>query len=280
MVRRGLRPAMMALLAAALLVAACGGDDKKDDKGNDQARASGAATVAATATAAATTTETPRTAAATATASGGQAERVIAADCLKGLSSYRYSGKLKLTLPGDAGGAVGDALGDISFSGAFAAPDRATTKIDLRGQGFETVTIGSDSWTRIGSGPWTRSDAGGLGAGAFAFNPNDFCRDNLANLSDAGVKPTRDRVNGADALKYEFDKQAIGRLSLAGGAGREGLDALPDNTRLTLWVTEKERWPLRVTLTGDSKSASQATFNIEFNITDLNKGDVTIEAPK
>lgn len=271
-----LRRLALALAASAVLLAACGGDKKKDESKavNSVATAASSATEAARQAAA---TATPAARAATATASAAApAEPVIAADCLKNVKSYRYEGKIQLKLPAGAtaGALPGLELNDISFSGAFVEPDRNQFKVDLGFTSFETVQIGNDTWTRLGGAGWQKSNEGGV-----SFSPDQFCRANLTELNKANVKPTKDKVNGVDALKYEFDKNAIVRVNNIFGNG-SALPDLPDNTRMTLWVSEKERWPLKMTLTGDRAGSDPYNIKFEFNLTDLNKGGITIEAPK
>jgi hypothetical protein len=250
---------LLVVALAALLFAACGGDDKKSGE-------SGSGTSAGT------------------TAQGGSPtardDSLATTNCLKDVKSYRFEGKLSFRLPSGTAASVGTQQGDFTFSGAFVAPDRSQIKADLAGFSFEQVQIGSDAWTRIGNGGWTKSAADS--SGGFSFTPESFCESNLTELNKAGVKPTRDKVNGVNALKYEFDRNALNRLNDLFGNSDSAADltTLPDNTKLTLWVTEKERWPVRMTLTGDGKvNNEQLAFNMQFNVTDINK-DIKIEAPR
>jgi hypothetical protein len=262
-----------------VLAAACGGGGDKDTNKKDEGSSAAIGAVPATSRAA---TEAARqaTAAPSAAAGIGQTEQIVAADCLKGVKAYRFDGKMALKLPSgtSAGPVAGLDLNDISFSGAFVAPDRSQFKIQIAGGAFETINIGNDQWTKIASSPWIKS----TGSGDALFSPDSFCRSNLKDLEKAGVKPTKDKVSGVDALKYEFDKKALGKLnSVFGGGNTSPLPDLPENTKMVLWVTEKEHWPVRVTLSGEQKTGSDPySLSIEFNITDLNKGDISIEAPK
>jgi hypothetical protein len=266
---------ILALAASAAVIAACGGDDKKKD---EQPVSGSVATAAPAATEAARqATAQPTTAARAATSTAvAQGEQVIATDCLKSVKSYRYEGKIQLKLPAgaSAGALPGLELNDIAFSGAFVEPDRNQFKVDLGFTSFETVTIGKEAWTRLGGAGWTKSNDGGV-----SFSPDQFCQANLTELNKANVKPSKDKVNGVDALKYEFDKNAIVRVNnIFGGSG--ALPELPDNTRMNLWVTEKERWPVKMTLTGSRTGTDPYNINFEFNLTDINKGGITIEAPR
>lgn len=259
------------LLAVLALAAACGGKENKSSQA-PPAGAGGAsmATVAPTEAARPAATPTP------ADTSGGQ---VVAADCLKSVRSYRYSGTLKVKGASQPAAAV--ALDNVRFSGAFVAPDRSQAKVELAGQSFETVRIGADTWTRFGTGDWVKGNVGGA---APLFSPDDFCSGSLVqlnrtDLARAGVKATKERVNGMDALRYEFDKQAIQRLERLFG-GQSDLQSLPDNLKLTLWVTEKEHWPVKVVLSGEAKDRpDQLSIELEYTITDLNK-EIRIEPPR
>ncbi len=253
---------LVAALAAVLVLAvACDRDKKQNQKD---------AAVAQTAL--------PSGAAATANGPAGP-DRVIAADCLKGLTSYRFGGKVAALLPAGSGGGMINALGDITFAGDVVAPDRSRTKLDVSGQSFEVITIGADSWTRFGAVPWTKSSDAPPELG---FTPDSICRASLTNLNDPGNRPTEERLNGVDTLRYEFDREAIaqGGGLFGGNDGGAFLRGLPDNTRMMVWVTPKERWPLKVTINGRQKTASEETFvAIEFTLTDLNKSDIKVTPP-
>jgi hypothetical protein len=56
--------------------------------------------------------------------------------------------------------------------------------------------------------------------------------------------------------------------------------ALMGPLRVTLWVTEKEKWPLRFTIVSERGSTDAGSFKTELNITDFNKDDIRIEAPR
>jgi hypothetical protein len=255
-----------------VVLAACGGDKKKEDGSSSAAATQSGAESAQQATTA--PTEAARQA--TASPAPTQTERVIAADCLKGVKSYRYEGKVRLKLPtGQSSGLpAGIELNDVAFTGAYVAPDRSQFKVELGPTTFETIAIGNDEWTKFGPSGWIKSP----GTGGLAFNPDSFCRTNLSDLDRAGVKPSKDKVNGRDALRYEYDKKTISRLNNLFGGGP--LPELPDNTKVTLWVTESEHWPIRVTLAGDRSGADPYAINFEFNLTDLNKDDIKIDAPR
>lgn len=191
-------------------------------------------------------------------------------DCFSAVKSYRYSFELKAPSGGGAG--AGPGTGNISFSGAFVAPNRSQMKIDFGGFIEETVMIGDDSWSRAEKGAWVKSDDSY--SSTSSFSPNEFCQSALTDVAASGAKAAKEKVGGIDTLRYEFGKEAAGRLSakLPGG--------VPDNTKVTLLITEAERLPVKLTMVGDQKSGPNAgSFSLAFNLTDMNKS-IAINPPK
>jgi len=205
-------------------------------------------------------------------------EQVVADDCLQGTEAYRYNGELQIEGVSDLWKlAVPVGFGDASFHGAVGPPDRYQFRFEAADQVNEVVKIGSVIWAKGDNGRFIEGDAG----------PEDvpfvdvYCRSELLELNQTEVEPSKDRVNGVDALRFEFDKQELVRLyRLADGTDdAEAVETLPDNTKLTVWATERERWPVKVVMTGDAQGDPELpTFNLEINVTDLND-DITIEAP-
>ncbi len=254
----------LVLAIALLLLVACGGG-KKENK-----------SAAAPTTPTTTATPAPRQApTGTTTAAGG---RLVGDDCLRGAKSYRYRGTVQAQLPEDQGGGFLNSLGDVTFEGEFVAPDRSHTRLSAQAQTFEVVTIGADAWVRFGNGPWSQA---GNNSGPFSvFSPGGICRDVLSSLDGAGVTPTRETVNGVPALRYDFDKQAIGRLNLFGGRDTSAVtQVLPDNTNLTVWLTEKDRWLTRFSLTGSQQGVNATSIAVDLNVTDFNDPTISVEQP-
>jgi len=233
---------MWVAVAAALLTAACNGYG--DDSDDEQA---------------------------------GDTGEVVADDCLEGTEAYRYNGKFRI----EGGGELAEALaplGNANFRGAFVAPDRHETRIEARGETVEAVVIGSDLFAKRGNGRFIK-ETDDAGPEDIPFDMNEFCRSELLELNQTEVEPSKDRVNGVDALRFEFDKQELVRLDRLAGGRDPSFEALPENTKLTVWVTEKEHRPVKVVQTGDAEGDPDlATFDMEINITDLNK-DIEIEPP-
>lgn len=264
----------LSIAASGLLVlsiACSGGDDNKTDSGS-----------AAPAPAAATTSAAGNVAGG-ASGSGAASGTTVAgtatsSDCFGGLNTYRYNGTLRLKAPAGLGL---PSMDNVKLSGASVAPDRLHTRIEL-GSGandsIEAITIGKDMYSRQGTGAWTRStsDAGG----AFNFKPSDFCQFNPAMLEQAGIKPTKEKVSGADALTYRISKQDLEKLDQALGGQAGALTGLFDVFEMSVSFTERERWPLRMRLTAEQRSSEAIAMSFEFNFADHNKSDIKVEAPR
>lgn len=194
--------------------------------------------------------------------------------CLANLRSYRYSGTIAIRLPAGAGAGSG---GEVKVSGAAVTPDRFHSKVQAGGESVEVIGIGADLWMRQGTGPWEKNP-GSLGVPS--FQPQDFCQVTSAELERAGVRGTRERVGGVDAIRYRLSGGDLDKL----GTGLEGpaaaLTALFDTVEMNLWFTEKERWPVRITLAAEQRGTDAVSFKAEFNLTDFNARDITIEPPR
>ena len=281
--RHRIRALPLAALAAAVVVlAACGGDDSKAERKtrDEQPDSTAAAPIAAVATGTA------------AAAAGGAATRTLDLNCGDQIKSFRFDGKLALQRPGagsaasdDVTGLISGLLEDVKFNGAFAAPDRTQMKIDLGGkdslfggEGIEFVQIGTTSYIKLGANAWQKQDNAGDGA-LEDLDPRSFCaqaRDSLPRT----VQGRKDKVNGVDATRYEYD-----RKDLEGAAGffgdLVGGGELPENAKLTMWVAEKEKFPVKMTVAASGRESGQPfSINLEFNVSDLNSSSVRVEAPR
>lgn len=266
----------LAIAASTLLLigAACsGGNDKKNE----------ASVTAPPSTQAAAAPITPGSGGATSGPGGGATGTAVAGapatgDCFGGLSTYRYTGTLRLKAPAGLGI---PSLDNAKLSGASVAPDRIQTKIEL-GTGandtIEAITIGKDLYSRQGNGAWQKSSTD-TGAN-FNFKPSDFCQFNPAMLEKARLKPTNEKVNGSDALSYKIGKQDLDKLDQAIGGQAGALTGLFDVFEMNVSFTEKERWPLRMRLNAEQRSSEAISLSFEFNFADFNKSDVKIEAPR
>lgn len=263
-------------LIALMFVAACSGGDKKDSSAATATATAPVSTGAASAGAGAS----PSVARTPAARASGSPVAVATGDCLKGLTSYRYTGKVSFKAPQVPGlaGANAAQSGDALFSGTFVAPDRTGSKVTFGNDTFELVAIGKENWIRQNGAAWQKSDenpGADLGIG-----PDTFCRIGAADLDRTGVRPVADTVNGQQALRYDFSKQDLGKLdTIIDGAAGLATNAM-DNVKLSVWVTDKERWPARISLAGDQKIGSEAlTLTFEANVTDYNRSDIVVEPP-
>jgi hypothetical protein len=248
----------------AVLLVACGGDDDKKDSAQSTGPASGTAQA---------TTAAGGARGASGTAAAGQAQ--AQGDCFAGLKTYRYAGNVKLKLPPGLGGPGG--AQDIAVEGAFVSPDRTQSSVKSGRDTFEIISIGNDLWTREGSDGWTKGDAGSAGIN---ITPGDICRTNPADLERAGIKPTKEKVNGTDALRYRIGKQDLDKLDQAFSGIAGQLTLLFDAVDLSLWVTEQEKWPLRLALDASQSGADAIAISLQFDVKDFNKGDIKVEPPK
>jgi hypothetical protein len=229
---------------------------------------------------------TPGGAGSAATATVAAARCLVAPDCFTAVSAYKYDLTFKIdakqsgTATPDAGSDFASLLGNTHATGQFQAPDRTEAKFQFLGQTEETITIGTDTWTKQGNGPWqTGDDAGTVTA---SLTPSDLCQQALSGLSATGVKPTSEKLDGQKVQKYEFDHDTLARFQdIFGMLGGGSDSSIPADAKLDVWVTEKEHLPLKMTLQG-SESTDQGSYSIdvELTVTDLNGKDITIQPPR
>jgi hypothetical protein len=275
------------LAVATLILVACGGDDSKaEEKTRDSQTATPAAAAAATS---APTSSTSGSARASGTPSTGSSQ-TLQLNC-DDVRAFRFNGKLSLDAPhsgsgsGDINSLIASLLRDVAVSGAYVAPDRTQFKAEGGANSpigtIEVIQIGNTVYTQLGSTGWQQSTGEG--------NPLDFVQDfeprqlcsGLGQRLPADVPTRKERVNGVDATRYEYDRAALERLNddLLDELDPED-DPIPDNVKLTIWVADKEKFPVKIALTGTGEQDGQpAGLNLELNVTDLN-GNVQIEAPR
>lgn len=279
---------LMAIAAAMLILIACGGDDSKAEKKTRD----GAQTAVATAAAVATRESTPTAAAAAAGTAPAGSVRALNLDCGDNLKSFRFNGTLALQMP-DAGGNAADpmaliasALSDVRYSGAYQAPDRSTMKIEtpkesiFGGNALEFARIGATSYTKIGATGWQQSTGGGSPGDVLdELDPRALCKQLQENLK-GDVPSRKEKVNGVDATRYDYDRKALERIGGILGAA-SGNGELPENAKLNIWVADKEKFPVKLTISGSGQQAGQRySVDLELNVTDLNSNDVKVDAPR
>jgi hypothetical protein len=285
--------ALSVVAAAALLLAACGGDDSKaETKSRDGASATVAAAASTPSTSSAAGVAAVSSAAntsAAATSSSSTARNALVLECAEDVKSFRFDGKL--SMQGGAGGGADDPsslvsslLENVTFSGAYVGPDRTQMKLELAGadsplagQALEFVQIGPTSYMRLGNTPWQRQDSGGSSP-VEDLNPQALC-EQLNGALPAAAQSRKEKVNGIDAVRYDYDRSSLARLP----GLLDALDSseLPENVNLSLWVAEKERFPVKMSLAASGQHTGERySVGLEFNVSDLNSSNVTIEAPR
>lgn len=287
--------------------AACTSSNKSTSNANRAVETSTAASVAAAATATPNATTapaaptsavhiapgTPSSGAGSGGTLGGAssaaatpaADGLVAPDCFKSVSAFKYDLTFKIdvkqtgTATPDAGLDLASLLGNIHVTGQFQAPDRTESKFQILGQNYETITIGSNTWTKEGTSDWKMGDSSDNLAGS--LTPSDLCQQTLTGLSATGIKPTSEKLDGQNVLRYEFDHEALSRFQDLFGSAGSSATPLPADAKLDLWVTEKEHLPLKMILSGSDTSAEGSySIDLEFTITDLNGKDINITAPQ
>ena len=250
--------ALLMILAASLLVA-CGGGGKEEEAVKDKAPE-----------AAATAAATPEEGAAEVTS--GPAEAFAE------LESYRV--KMSLTMEGTTAEAPGTLALDLE--GAFVAPDRsqihASARLDDLELEEESITIGEQTWVKTGDN-WVEGEP--------EFQLGDFSPGSL--LEELGpeqlrlLKPSNETVNGVDSLRYDIDQADVETLrSLGTLLGQDGgLENLPAEFNVGLWLAEDGGWPARVTMTarGVMDSGDEMSIDFSMDVTDVNDPDIKIEPP-
>src|SRR5215212_4521194 len=299
----------LALIAAAmLLLVACGGDDSKAEKktkegttaptaalGQASGGTSGGTSGGSGSSSAATAAPTG-VAQAQATQAPANTSRALDLDCGKDLKAFRFAGRLALQAPGAGGSAnstdptalFSSLLSDVKFSGAYVAPDRTSFKFEggkdslLGGQAIEFIQIGNTSYTKFGATGW-QSSTGTSGTMDFTENldPRQLCNSLKGTL--AGDVPSRkEKINGVDAVRYDYDRKTLEKLikDNPGVFGDFTGGEIPENFKMNIWVSEKEKFPVKMLVSGSGTDQGQKySFELEFNVSDLN-GNVKIDAPK
>jgi hypothetical protein len=187
------------------------------------------------------------------------------------LKTYRYDGSYAVNLPGMSPIA-------FTFRGWAVAPNRGQMEIEAGGLTAEAIYIGDDIWMRAESGAWEKGTNDSLSP---APRPEDFCIYSAAELEKADIKGSRDKVNGVAAIRYEVSSADLAKLAaVRGGATLSDISALVGTVRMSMWVTEKEKWPLRLTIVSERATRDAGSFNAQLNISDFNKNDIKVEAPR
>jgi hypothetical protein len=215
---------------------------------------------------------------------------VVRADCLRSLSSYRFTGSfsLKNAAPAPTGtagqsgvpvGSLANLLGDVKFQGSAQAPDRYQATLDFgtgASQPLEIIRIGPQSYSRFGNAVWQPGDQSAELGGIGQLDPETLCERNLAPLS--GTSPAHETVNGIASLRYQLNGRQLGR-GLFGDAVSRTATATPGSEApaASIWVAEKGGYPVRYTLTS---TAAGSSINLQLDISDVNGKDIQINPPR
>jgi hypothetical protein len=254
--------ALLVILAASLLVA-CGGGDKEEEAAGDEAPQ-------AAATAAATPAATPEEETAEVTSAPAEA--------FAELESYRV--KMTLIMEGTTAETPGTLVLDLE--GAFVAPDRSQTHVSARLDDLkleeESITVGEQAWVKTGD-TWVEGEP------EFAlgdFSPGSFLEE-LGPEQLRLLKPSNETINGIDSLRYDIGQADVETLRNLGALlGQDGgLEDLPEDFNLSLWLAEDGGWPVRVTVTaqGVVDGGEELNIDLSMDVTDVNDPDIEIEPP-
>ena len=251
--------AAVLILLGATVLSACGGGGKEEEAARDKAPE-----------AAATAAVTPEEGAAEVTS--GPAEAFAK------LESYRVNMRLIME------GATAEAPGALSLDleGAFVAPDRSQIHVSARLDDLkleeESITVGEQTWVKTGDN-WVEGEP--------EFQLSDLSPGSL--LEELGpeqlrlLKPSKETVNGVDSLRYSIDRADVETLrSLGALFGQDGgLENLPEEFNVGLWLAEDGGWPVRVTMTarGAMDGGEEMSLDFSMDITDVNDPDIKVEPP-
>jgi hypothetical protein len=220
---------------------------------------------------------------------------VVAANCLRSLSSYRFSGSFALvngaaTATAQSGespasaGSLSNLLSNVTFQGAALAPDRYQAQITFGGGGvqpLDVLRIADKTYSRFGNSAWQIGDQiRGLG-GISAFDPQTLCERVLAPVDTRAQQPEHETVNGVSSLRYELSGPQVARAFRgldSGGASPRAPSVTPtaNVARLTVWAAEHGGYPVRFELESES-AASKIALHVD--VTDINGRDIQISPP-
>jgi hypothetical protein len=205
------------------------------------------------------------------------------------LKSFRFDLAMKLDLGGFDAGALGaedemgaafasalmGLLGDIRAEGAFVAPDGMDVKLALGGQQMGYIQIGEQAWVNDGTGWEATTAPEGLG---FGESPADLLSEFLPQDVLRAARTSSENVNGVEATRYSFDKQAIEQAATEMGETVDLDDVSEAN--LDVWLTEGNI-PVKVlmSIAGKDETGQALSVQLEANVRDINSDSIQIKAP-
>ncbi len=198
------------------------------------------------------------------------------------LKSYRYL--MRFDIEGTSTGQEafeGTFAFDLNVEGAFVAPDREQVKVtgSMFGLELEEETI------RIGDRTWVHTD-GGWVEGEAEFTTEDFSPASFAEAFNAEdlriLKPSKETINGIRSLRYKISKANIEKIAGFAGLFGEGagLEDLPENFDIDLWLAEDGGWPVRLVMSASGDfDGVEGSLDLSMDVTDVNDESIEIEPP-
>lgn len=222
---------------------------------------------------------------------------VVAASCLRGLSSYRFNGAFSLQLPAtptaSAGagadeiiaGSLANLLSHVTFKGSAQAPDRLEATLNFATNGSQPLQIveqGRQAYSRFGDQPWQPGNQVSALGNIAELDPESFCERTLVYLDASRVTPSHEKVNGVQSLRYDFSGAQLPRIFGGQRSARVAAPATPAastarSSQLSIWVAENGHYPVRVQL---NNSTAGATAGLQVDVTDINGKDIQITLPR
>ncbi len=273
-----------AILIAALVVG-CGGSKKSSTTSTDTPAAAPAAT-SGSGSQSGSNNGSSSAPAVTATAASSDSSGGATASPLSSLTSYKYA----LNISGN-GGALselastlgsGDSSGDVSMAvtGAYVAPDKAQTDLNISGLDITRTVIGDQQWQDVGGlvqgpQPATPSDVQDVIFINAFWSDSDF----TTTLNQFNCSSSTETVNGVETHMCGIDKETYNTLrSTLGGFFGNSADITDLTTfNFQVWLTS-DGVPVRMRVEMIGTDADNAPFNLKMNldITDINSNfDIT-----
>jgi hypothetical protein len=145
------------------------------------------------------------------------------------------------------------------------------------GQVMGAVVIGERTWFSSGE-EWTETPNGAPDVSL--LSPEKVSGSVIDEEAFAGAEPTKEKMNGVDALHYTANQSGLGSLRELLGVAEPEND-VPVETRMDLWLTEDGGYPVRMVIDagGTDTEGEEVSVQLEMNVTDLNDPGIEIEPP-
>jgi len=198
------------------------------------------------------------------------------------LKSFRYSITMHIEIPGledELLPGFAALLSDVEIRGASVAPDKSEMQMTLgeSGQVMGAVVIGERTWFSSGE-EWTETPNGAPDVSL--LSPEKVSGSVIDEEVFAGAEPTKEKMNGVDALHYTANQSGLGSLRELLGVAEPEND-VPVETKMDLWLTEDGGYPVRMVIDagGTDTEGEEVSVQLEMNVTDLNDPGIEIEPP-